>query len=82
VSSELNGYTGAEYYYDSTVNTSAEAYSFYGGNLIESYANAPKLDAIKNDYSIWGVVKSNKTELPIHTRCAIDFKPEYYYSDF
>lgn len=82
VSTEANGYNATEYYYDSTVNTSAETYSFYGGNLIETYSNSPKLTNIKNDWSIWGSIKGISSELPIHLRCAIDTKPLDYTSQF
>lgn len=82
VSTEANGYNATEYYYDSTAGTSAESYSFYGGNLIESYSNQPKLTNIKNDWSIWGTIKGISAELPIHLRCAIDTKPLDYNSDF
>ena len=82
VSTEDNGYTGTEYYYDSTISTSAETYSFYGGKLVESYSNQPKLTDIRNDYSIWGTIKGISKELPIHLRCAIDLKPSGYISQF
>jgi len=49
--------------------------------LIESFQNKPQLNAIKNDFAIWGKLTGvNKTALPIHLRYAIDRKPRIYYS--
>ena len=42
------------------------------------YNVSPKLNNIKNDYSIWGARKYNDVEVPIHLRYAIDAKPLYY----
>lgn len=55
------------------------AYVFSGNNLIESISNNPKIENIKNDFSIWGSRKSVSGEaLPIHMRYAIDLKPVLY----
>lgn len=70
-----------ETYYDSAVGSSAYSYKFLSGKIIESFANKPVLTAIKNDFSIWGSLKSvSNTDLPIHIRYAIDDKPKEYYS--
>lgn len=69
-----------ETYYDSTENASSSIYEFSKGTLIESYANKPNLTNIKNDFTIWGKRSGiNKSEIPIHLRCAIDDKPTHYY---
>ena len=68
-------------YYDSTRNRSSVTYDFLQGYLIESFQNKPQLNAIKNDFAIWGKLTGvNKTALPIHLRYAIDRKPRIYYS--
>lgn len=55
------------------------SWQFDNGELITSYSNAPNLQNIKNDFSIWGVhTNSSGTELPIHLRYAVDKKPEIY----
>jgi len=49
--------------------------------LVESFANKPQVNAIKNDYAIWGQKTSaDGTSWPIHLRYAIDHKPTDYYS--
>ena len=41
------------------------------------------MNAIKNDFSIWGKITGvNKTKLPIHLRYAIDVRPTAYASEF
>ena len=80
VTTESNGYNSTEEYYDSVIYSSAETYVFEGGKLITSYSNKPNLLSIKNDYSVWGAMKGTSKELPIHLRCAIDIKPELYFS--
>jgi len=45
---------------------------------VTQYNVSPKLNNIKNDYSIWGARKYNDVEVPIHLRYAIDAKPLYY----
>jgi hypothetical protein len=47
--------------------------------LVSSFSNAPALNNVKNDFSIWGTRKGTTgVELPIHMRYAIDKKPVYY----
>lgn len=68
-------------YYDSTKNRTSVTYDFLQGYLIESFQNKPQLNAIKNDFAVWGKLTGvNKTALPIHLRYAIDRKPRIYYS--
>ena len=80
VTTESNGYNATEEYYDSTIYSSANTYVFEGGKLITSYQNKPNILSIKNDYSIWGAMKGVNGDLPIHLRCALDIKPELYFS--
>lgn len=55
------------------------AFSFDDSFLISSYNNSPKLDSLKNDYSVWGERTSlDGSKRPIHYRFAIDTKPTNY----
>lgn len=73
--------TDGETYYDSIANNSAVAYNFLSGYLIDSFQNKPNLNAIRNDYSVWGKRKNaSGTELTIHMRYAIDHRPTTYWS--
>lgn len=82
----VNKVTGAkiqfsdkETYVENAAYTSAIQYSFENNDLIISIQNTPKLDNLKNDYSVWGMRKTlNGTEVPIHVRYAIDQKPYAY----
>lgn len=68
-------------YYDSVANSSSNVYNFLQGYLVESFSNKPQLNAIKNDYAVWGKrVAASGVEMPIHLRYAIDIKPQMYYS--
>ena len=68
-------------YYESKAMSSQFSYEFTSNFLIESFANKPKLNAIKNDYAIWGQkTAADGTTSPIHLRYAIDRKPTDYYS--
>lgn len=70
-----------ETYYDTVANSSANVYSFMSGYLIESFQNKPQMNAIRNDFSVWGKrTNSSGKQLPIHLRYAIDIKPQMYYS--
>lgn len=54
-------------------------YNFEGNRLITAIQNAPKLNNIRNDFSIWGKRRGiNGKEIPIHARYAIDTKPKEY----
>ena len=69
-------------YAESNKLVSQTKYSFVGGLTTTMYSNEPKINAIRNDFAIWGKKKSNLTgkENQIHMRCAIDEKPEKYIS--
>jgi hypothetical protein len=59
----------------------AETYIFSGNELITAFNNAPNLNNIKNDFSVWGSRKGvGGADIPIHIRYAIDEKPVYYKS--
>jgi len=61
------------------IEESPYSYSFEDVNLIQRFQNAPAINQIKNDYSIWGVRKGvSGAEIPIHARYAIHEKPIYY----
>ena len=56
-------------------------YSFDNGKNIINYSNNPQLGKIKNDFTVWGKQKlSTGIEIPIHTRYAIDKKPDFYFN--
>ena len=56
-------------------------YSFEGNQIITAFANNPKLNEIKNDFTVWGKkTLSSGQQVPIHMRYAIDRKPSYYVS--
>ena len=69
---------GDEKHGESASYTSSLTYSFENHNLISSFQNTPALSNIKNDFSIFGTKKNNKT--PVHLRYAIDKKPTFYKS--
>lgn len=74
-------YDGTTRYYDSMMSATNLAYDFLQGTIIESFTNTPKLDAIKNDYSVWGKRKTaTGKEYSVHLRYAIDKKPTFYHS--
>lgn len=59
------------------------SYQFNDTKLFTTISNNPKVNNIKNDYSIWGVRKSiSGSNLPIHVRYAIDDKPLEYNSPY
>ena len=64
---------------ESLALSSSTIYTFDGGELLTTIANAPALTNLKNDYSAWGSRKtSGGIEIPIHMRYAIDIKPTRY----
>ena len=82
VSTDWNGISTdgtGEIYADSGVNDHT-AYSFQGSTLITSFTNNPNLNNLRNDFTVWGVKKSQNggNEIPIHMRYAIDEKPQRY----
>lgn len=69
-------------YFDSLMrNSQSEIYEFNQGALIESFQNKPKVEAIRNDFSIWGERTSTSgATIQLHMRYAIDEKPSLYFS--
>lgn len=68
-----------ETYIESEKIQSQYAYSFTDSELISSFRNTPKIDSIKNDYTIWGKKKGvTGVEIDIHTRYGIQSKPKKY----
>ena len=68
-----------ETYVDNTQATSAAQYNFEGNELITSVSYNPKIDNLKNDYSVWGQRKGiTNADISIHARFAIDKKPTVY----
>lgn len=68
-----------ERYYASAADVSKYSYQFTSANLISSFQNTPKLDNIKNDFSIWGEQTTSYSTRKIHMRYAIDDKPLKYF---
>lgn len=70
-----------DFYVDPASEASKFSYSFDNNYLITAISNQPKLDNIKNDFSIWGTKKSvTGQELDVHLRYAIHSKPTKYTS--
>ena len=66
---------------DATINTQTHVFSFINSHLVSSFNNAPNLNNLKNDYTVWGTrTLTSGTQIPVHMRYAIDFKPTYYKS--
>ena len=59
---------------DAGINSDNSVFSFLDNKLIISFQNTPKLQELKNDYSVHG----NRENLAIRMRYAIDYKPELY----
>ena len=56
-------------------------YSFEGNQIITAFQNNPKLNEIKNDFTVWGLrTLPSGIQQHIHMRYAIDRKPNYYVS--
>lgn len=64
--------------YDIVMNSDNIMFNFADGILISSFQNNPKINNIKNDFSVWGSYNNSGTEIPIHMRYAIDNKPTAY----
>ena len=68
-------------YSDATLNMEKPIFSFLDNKLLTSFKNTPKLQDLKNDFSIHGIKRSpSGAENPIHARYAIDEKPKFYQS--
>ena len=66
-------------YIESEKIQSQYAYSFTDSKLISSFRNTPKIDGLKNDYTIWGKKKGvTGVEIDIHSRYGIQKKPKKY----
>lgn len=66
-------------YIESEKIQSQYAYSFTDSKLISSFRNTPKIDGLKNDYTIWGKKKGvTGVEIDIHSRYGIQSKPKKY----
>lgn len=66
-------------YADATLNMEQPIFSFLDDKLLTSFKNTPKLQDLKNDFSIHGIKRSpSGAENPIRARYAIDKKPTYY----
>lgn len=67
-----------ERYYAAASDISEYSYKFNNGNLIASFNNNPKVDNIKNDFSIWGEQTTKWGTRKVHMRYAIDERPLKY----
>lgn len=66
-------------YIESEKLQSQYSYDFTDSKLISSFKNNPKIDGVKNDYTIWGKKKGAKdAEIDIHMRYGIQSKPTTY----
>ena len=73
--------TEGDSYVDAAAYTSAITYTFEDGVLITSFQNAPNLQNLRNDFSIWGKRTTvSGGEVPIHLRYVLADKPVYYKS--
>ena len=73
--------TEGDSYVDAAAYTSAVTYTFEDGVLITSFQNAPNLQNLRNDFSIWGKRTTvSGGEVPIHLRYVLADKPTYYKS--
>lgn len=79
IQEEKNGTTS--FWVDPAATASPYSYVFSNNYLVTSISNSPKLDNIKNDFSIWGTRQSvSGADLDIHLRYAIHNKPVEYTS--
>ena len=68
-----------EDYVDNIAASSSETYVFSGNELFTALNNAPNLNNVRNDYSVWGTRKGiGGADLPIHMRYCIHEKPQQY----
>lgn len=66
-------------YIESEKIQSQYSYSFTDSKMITSFRNTPKIDNVKNDYTIWGKKKGvTGVEIDIHLRYGIQSKPTKY----
>lgn len=73
--------TESTIYVKDNVNNKTFSYKFDDNYFITSFTNTPSFTNVKNDFSAWGKRKTSYgSEIPVHMRCAIDIKPEFYRS--
>ena len=73
--------TGDDSYVDAAAYTSAITYTLEAGVLITSFQNAPNLQNLSNDFSVWCKRTTvSGGEVPIHLRYVLADKPIYYRS--
>lgn len=65
---------------DYDLEPSETNWNFSEEELVTQYNSSQKMGDIRNDFSIWGNKQTAETEVPIHLRYAIDFKPQFYRS--
>lgn len=59
------------------INNKTSVFEFKDSNLISSYSNTPRYEAIKNDFIVWGIrTTSEGYEVPLRYHLAIDKKPK------
>lgn len=65
---------------DPFVEVNKYSYEFEDKSLIVSMNYSPNLSEVKNDFSIWGAIKSQSDgqDIPVLARYAIDEKPKKY----
>lgn len=64
-----------------TMLSTPYAYKFEDEELFTAISNSPKIDNVKNDFSVWGTRKgAGGADLPIHVRYALQTRPANYMS--
>lgn len=64
-----------------TMVSTPYSYKFENEELFTAISNSPKIDNVKNDFSVWGTRKgAGDAELPIHVRYALQARPTRYVS--
>lgn len=74
VSSRNSEYGDNEFFQNAAINYNDIAFSFADNKLVVSCQNAPKLQNLKNDYTVYG----NRDNVSFRIRYAIDNKPKSY----
>ena len=70
-----------ETFVDNTRMRTKSSYDFQNNELITSITNTPKLDNVKNDFSVQGQMTTiTGAQVPIFGRLALDEKPKKYMS--
>lgn len=64
-----------------TMLSTPYTYKFEDEELFTAISNSPKIDNVKNDFSVWGTRKgAGGADLPIHVRYALQTRPTEYVS--